>query len=97
MFQISYFEKLFDEAKQHDLDDSKFCYTFWTFIGVYNVLFNHFYKNAKSHLFGKNLSPIPSDYDTILKSYYGDYMTPPSETQKDTNQIHEIFIEEESG
>ena len=94
MFLKPFFKRLYREPLQYRLKDSTLCYSFWSFYGTKILLPKYLIESTELHKFGDRMLPIPKDFDTILKTLYGDYMMVPPENKRQSTHVNELFIDE---
>lgn len=90
----NYFKWLYRKPAKYSLRDSKYNFSFWAFYGLRTLFECKSIDTLMLHRFGERDLPIPEDYDTILKTEYGDYMTPPDSASRESTHVHEgVYVE----
>lgn len=94
MFLKRYFKKLFSGPTKYDLNGSKYFFIYWPYQDTRGLLSKDLLNSSVLLTFGSRKLPVPTGYDTILHSLYGDYMTPLPENARSSTHKNEVFVEE---
>lgn len=85
--KIKRFRAIDKSLKKYPYDNSRFVVNFMGAYKFKEMFPRELYENPAEYDFEDLKLCAPSDYDTVLKQMYGDYMTPPSDDQKFSHSI----------
>lgn len=102
LFKLKFVKKrilinCYNKSKQYKVKESEYiCDCTWSFTPEKTVFLKKLFISTIFMKFGKRDLPVPAGYHEILKSIYGDYMTPPPTDKRGTTHQHGgVFIIEE--
>jgi len=79
--------KLDKNLKKYDYNESDSVFNFCGAWGIKELFDKKTYGEGKIYKFEDLLLNGPEDYDTVLSQMYGDYMTPPSDADKNRHLV----------
>ncbi len=89
-------EKIDKEAQKYNKKETEYvAVTNWEFEAPSHKKSDIFDMPAKMLMFEKHLMPVPSNYDSVLRSIYGDYMKLPPEEERCGHHYYSAYRKDE--